>query len=311
MTNSPVAVGIAIPQIVPDGSFDPAAMRDYLAAAEDFGFGSAWTGEQVLGTSPLLAPLETMAYAAACTQRLRLGCAMLVSSLHNPVQLAKAIASVDQLSRGRIDVGLVAGGPRRMFSAFDADPKSYLARFCEGRELMVRLWTQPRVDFDGRCWQLRDAALEPKPYQKPHPPLWLGGSHPDAVRRAVRLGSGFIAAGTATTESFAGQVALARARLRRDSRDPAEFTIGKRVYISVDDDADRARSRLAAEIEARYGYFGLENLAASAVAGTPEDCIAGLRAVRTAGADLIILDPLGEDPQQLRRLATEVVPGVA
>lgn len=311
MTGSAVGFGIAIPQIVPDGSFDPAAMRDYLVAAEQFGFSSAWTGEQVLGTSPLLAPLETMAYAAACTQHIRLGCAMLVSSLHNPIHLAKAVATVDQLSRGRIDIGLVAGGPGRMFSAFDAEAASYLARFGESRELMERLWTRPRVDFDGRFWQLHDAALEPKPYQKPYPPLWLGGSHPSAVRRAVRLGSGFMAAGTSTTESFAAQVAVARAQLRRDSRDPDEFGIGKRVYVTVDDDADLARTRLAAHIDARYGYFGIDNLFASAVAGTVEDCIAGLRAVRTAGADLIILDPLDDEPQQLGRLGTEVVPGVA
>jgi alkanesulfonate monooxygenase SsuD/methylene tetrahydromethanopterin reductase-like flavin-dependent oxidoreductase (luciferase family) len=70
---------ISVPQVVADGSFDPTAMRVYLAQAEELGFGSAWTGEQVLGTLPLLSPLETLTYAAACTQRIRLGCAMLVS----------------------------------------------------------------------------------------------------------------------------------------------------------------------------------------------------------------------------------------
>lgn len=310
MTGRAAGFGIAVPQIVGDGSFGPSAMRDYLVAAEELGFAHAWTGEQVLGTSPMLAPLETMAYAAACTQHIRLGCAMLVSSLHNPVHLAKTIATVDQLSRGRVDIGLVAGGPARMFSAFDADAATYLARFREGRELMERLWTLPRVDFDGRFWQLHDAALEPKPYQKPYPPLWLGGSHPNAVRRAVQLGSGFIGAGTATTASFAGQVAVARAELEREGRGSGDFTIGKRVYVAVDDDRHRARTRLAAQIEARYGYFGLDNLAASAVAGTVEDCIAGLRAVSSAGAELIILDALVDQPQQLRRLATEVLPAV-
>jgi hypothetical protein len=108
---------IAIPQVVTDGSFDPAAMRTYLAEAEEFGFESAWTGEQVLGTLPVLSPLEVLSYAAAYTQWIRLGCAMLVSPLHNPVHLAKTIATVDQLSRGRLDVGLVTGGPFRMFSA--------------------------------------------------------------------------------------------------------------------------------------------------------------------------------------------------
>jgi alkanesulfonate monooxygenase SsuD/methylene tetrahydromethanopterin reductase-like flavin-dependent oxidoreductase (luciferase family) len=77
-------------------------MRTYLAEAEEFRFESAWTGEQVLGTLPLLSPLEVLSYAAAYTQWIRLGCAMLVSPLHNPVHLVKTIASVDQLSRGRL-----------------------------------------------------------------------------------------------------------------------------------------------------------------------------------------------------------------
>jgi alkanesulfonate monooxygenase SsuD/methylene tetrahydromethanopterin reductase-like flavin-dependent oxidoreductase (luciferase family) len=185
---------IAIPQVVTDGSFDPAAMRNYLAEAEEFGFESAWTGEQVLGTLPLLSPLEVLSYAAAYTQWIRLGCAMLVSPLHNPVHLAKTIATVDQLSRGRLDVRLVTGGPFRMFSAFEVDPTSYLARLTQGLELMRQLWTSPRIDFDGQFWQLRNAAMEPKPFQKPHPPIWFGGSHPNALRRAVPLGHGFIGA---------------------------------------------------------------------------------------------------------------------
>src|SRR3954451_4689859 len=113
---------ISVPQVVADGSFDPAGMHAYLAQAEELGFDSAWTGEQVLGTLPLLSPVETLAYAAARTQRIRLGCAMVVSALHNPVHLAKTIASLDQLSRGRVEIGLVTGGPVRMFSAFGVDP---------------------------------------------------------------------------------------------------------------------------------------------------------------------------------------------
>lgn len=117
---------------------------------------------------------------------------MLVGPLHNPMHLAKAIASLDQLSRGRVEVGLVTGGPRRMFSAFDVDPASYLARFSEGLRLMQALWTRSRVDFDGRFWQLPDAAMEPKPFQKPHPPLDRPAE--DLARRAndtfFGLGSG-------------------------------------------------------------------------------------------------------------------------
>jgi alkanesulfonate monooxygenase SsuD/methylene tetrahydromethanopterin reductase-like flavin-dependent oxidoreductase (luciferase family) len=89
-----VRFGIAIPQLFSDGEFDPASFRKYFARVEELGFHSAWAQEQVLGTASQLSPLETMTYAAACTQRLRLGCVVFVSTLHNPVHLAKSIAPV-------------------------------------------------------------------------------------------------------------------------------------------------------------------------------------------------------------------------
>ena len=86
---------ISLPQNVPDGTFDPAALRVYLARAEALGFESAWTGEQVIGSMPHLGPIETMGYAAACTDRIRIGCIAFVSSLHNPLQLAKSMVILD------------------------------------------------------------------------------------------------------------------------------------------------------------------------------------------------------------------------
>src|SRR4030095_15157878 len=98
---------ISIPQHVPDGTFDPEALRTYLARAEAIGFESAWTGEQVIGSMPHLGPIETISYAAACTSRIRIGCIAFVSSLHNPLQLAKSMATLDQFSRGRLEIGFV------------------------------------------------------------------------------------------------------------------------------------------------------------------------------------------------------------
>jgi probable F420-dependent oxidoreductase len=302
---------ISIPQTVADGSFDPTRMDTYLAQAEQFGFDSAWTGEQVLGTVPMVSPLETLAYAAARTRRIRLGCAMLVSALHNPVHLAKTIASMDQISRGRIEVGLVTGGQARMFTAFGVDRASYLARFSEGLRLMQQLWTQPRVDFDGQFWQLSSAAMEPKPFQKPHPPIWFGGRHPNALARAVRFAHGFIGAGSSTTAAFAEHARIAREQLHRQQRDPGNFTIAKRIYIAVDNDADKARDRITNALDRRYRYFGMGNLAAVAVAGTVDDCVAGLHEVAAAGAQMILLNPLFDELHQMRRLATEVIPRLA
>jgi len=295
---------ISIPQHTPDGTFDPAKLRDYLTRAEALGFHSAWTQEAVIGFPPFLAPLELMAFAAACTERLRLGCAAFVSPLHNPVHLAKSISTLDQLSRGRIEVGLAIGGGGRMFSAFEVDPTHLVARFTEGIRLMKACWTEPRITFAGRFWQLDGAVMEPKPFQKPYPPLWIGGSHPAAVRRALRYGNGFFGAGSSTTAQFAQQVQVLRAALAESQQDPSTFPIAKRVYIAIDDNLTRAHERVDAALRQIYGSSGLS---AVAVYGPPSACITGLREVADAGAELIQLRLLFDDAEQMERLAAEVI----
>jgi probable F420-dependent oxidoreductase len=298
---------ISIPQFYADGEFDPVAFRDYFARVEELGFDSAWAQEQVLGAAPQLGPVEMMTYAAACTRRPRLGCAVFVSTLHSPVHLAKSLSALDQLSRGRIEVGVGTGGLGRQFAAFGVDPGRYVARFTEGLALMKKLWTDSLVTFDGEFWQLQDAAMEPKPFQKPFPPVWFGGAGPAALRRAVVLGDGFFGAGSAPTAKFAGQVQIVRDALAEAGRPAADFPIAKRVYIAMDTDAGRARKRINTELERRYGRRSAD-IEAAAVAGTPHDCIRELRKVAEAGAELILCTPMFEQAEHAERLAAEVIP---
>ena len=300
---------IAIPQFYGDGEFDPGAFRRYLARAEELGYHSAWAQEQVLGPSSQLGPVEAMTYAAACTTRLRLGCVVFVSTLYSPVHLAKSLSTLDQLSGGRIEVGVGTGGPHRPFAAFGVDPARYVARFTEGVELMKALWTEQRVTFDGEFWQLDNAAMEPKPVQKPHPPLWFGGSGRPALRRAVRLGDGFFGAGSSTTAAFAEQVAVVREALAERGGGERDFAIAKRVYVAVDQDADRARARINDALERLYGRR-VPSIEAAAVAGTPAGCISELRAVAAAGAGLILCTPLFDQAEHAEILATEILPAV-
>jgi probable F420-dependent oxidoreductase len=298
---------ISIPQFFADGEFDATGFAAYLKRAEALGFDSAWTQEQVLGTMPQLSPIETMTFAAACTERLRLGCAVLVTTLHNPVHLAKSLSTLDQLSRGRLEIGVGTGGRGRAFAAFGVEPERFVGRFTEGLALMKELWTQSRVNFDGRFWQLEDAAMEPKPFQKPHPPIWFGGSSPAALRRAVRHGDGFFGAGSSPTAKFAEQVREVSAALAEQGRDAADFPIAKRVYIAVDDSPAQGRKRMNAALERLYGLRS-ETIESAAVAGTPDDCVRELRAVEAAGAQSILLSPMFGHAEQVERLAADVLP---
>lgn len=301
---------IAIPQFVADGTFDPAAFRRYLARAEELGFEGAWVQEQVLGTMPNLGSIEALSYAAACTERIRLGCAVFVSPLHSPVHLAKSITTLDQISDGRVEVGLGVGGKFRMLSAFGVSPDGLISRFLEGLQVMRLLWTEEQIDFDGRFWQLKGAAMEPKPVQKPAPPIWFGGGHPNAVKRAVAHADGFFGAGSSTTAQFTEQVGIAREALASTGRDPAAFRIAKRVYLAVDDDAGRARERISAALHALYGFYGTPDLTPVAVHGTPDAVVRGLQQVADAGAEMILLNPMFDEAEQMERLAAEVMPRI-
>ena len=301
---------IAIPQLDYDG-FDAPGLRSYLARAEELGFEGGWVLEQTIGAAPLLAPLELLAYCAACTERLRLGVAVLVSSLHDPLQLASAITAVDRLSHGRLDVGVAPGGGARQFAAFGVDKDTFISYFTEGLQLMKAAWSdEPRVTFHGRFRDVDDLPVQPKPVQRPHPPIWFGGLAPKALARAVRHGDSFLGAGSSTTEAFAGAVKIVRSELAEQHKDPAHFTIGKRVYLMIDDDASKARERVLAGLRRIYGQ--MRGIDAVPVSGTPDDVARGLREVVDAGAEMLLLNPVGSDVpenrEQMERLAAEVIP---
>ncbi|HTO10108.1 MAG TPA: LLM class flavin-dependent oxidoreductase [Candidatus Binatia bacterium] len=310
--NSRVTLGVAIPQTFPAGPIDTRRIREFLQRAEALGFESAWVVEQVLGSASSLESVSTLAWAAAVTERLRLGSAVLLTALRSPVHLAKALATIDQLSHGRLIVGVGLGGNPRVYPAYGLPAARRAARFAEGLRLMKRLWTEPRVTLAGEFFRLENASMEPKPAQRPHPPLWFGGHHPRALRRAVELGDGFIGAGAVSTATFAEEMTALRAilaeagRAPSSSSPPASFPVGKRVYVALDRDRARAGKRLAEWFGAFYGRPELAEQVS--VWGDADACVEGLRAVVAAGAGFLMLNPVFDELDQLERFAADVAP---
>ena len=172
---------------------------------------------------------------------------------------------------------------------------------------MKALWTEPRTTFHGEFWQLENAAMEPKPFQKPYPRLWFGGSSEPALRRAVRMGDGFFGAGSAPTGKFAEQVQIVGAALAEAGRPAESFPIAKRVYIAIDEDAERARTRMNATLEGIYGTR-VPAIEAAAIAGTAADCVREVNQVAAAGAELILFTALFDQREQMELLAAAVLP---
>jgi alkanesulfonate monooxygenase SsuD/methylene tetrahydromethanopterin reductase-like flavin-dependent oxidoreductase (luciferase family) len=308
--------GIPIPQVFLNGRADTGLVRESLQLAEELGFQSAWTQDQVIGEVSLLECMSLMSYAAACTQRIRLGVSVIVFPVRDPVLLAKQVSTLDHLSNGRVDLGLGLGPPavaENFYRSFGTAYGERVGRFTEGLAIMRSLWTEKRVKIDGRFQQLNGTAMEPKPLQRPHPPVIFGGQHENALRRAARLANGYMGAGPTTTVEFAGQVRLLRRFLDEEQRNTAGFPVSKRVYLHVDDDAARAKRVLDAFFTERYPWMIKSNpdfVADICVWGAPEQCVQGLQEVAAAGAEMIVLNPIQDFAVQFERLAKEVVPHV-
>src|ERR671923_76318 len=262
-TGKAVRYGIAIPQDFIDGPLDIPFLRMFLSHAEALGYESAWVQEQIIGSVPILEPVTVLTYAAALTQRLRLGTSVMLTVWRNPIQLAKSLTSLDHLSQGRLTVGVGIGNQRPEDAAFGIPLGRRARRFVEGIEVMKSLWTQPTATFTGEYWQLAGVAQEPKPVQQPHPPLWFGAREPAALRRAVRLGNGWMGAGSSSNADFQAQAHTIRGLLDDAGRDPTTFTISKRVYLAIDANKSRAEERLRTWFGIRYGRADM----ASRVAG--------------------------------------------
>lgn len=296
-------IGIAIPQITSAGSL-PRQLPGYLNRAEELGYESLWVSE--LTSAPILEPLSVLNYAAATTTRPRLGVAVLLTPLRVPYQLAQDLATLDQLSAGRLIVGVGLGSNAGIYPRYGLPTERRVTRYRDGLELIQALWTQEKVTFHNEWWHLDNVALGVRPAQRPHPPLWFGARRGKALRRAVGLGAGWIGSGSAPPDEFAHALETVRKHLDDLGRDPRTFTIAKRVYLHVTEHGERATERIRQWFAANYGDGELAHNVA--VIGDAEYCAGQLHRLRQAGVATLILNPIIDERRQMELLAAEVIP---
>jgi probable F420-dependent oxidoreductase len=310
-----VDFGFPIPQVFLDGQADLGLVGRTLALGERLGFHSAWVQDQVAGDVPLHESLTLLSYAAGLTSRVRLGVSVLVFPIRNAVHVAKIVSTLDNLSAGRIILGIGLGHvmARDFFRTYGIDNREAVRRFNEGVRVLRSLWAEPVTNFAGEFYQLQRTGMWPKPVQQPHVPLWFGGQHPDALRRAVKFADGYTCAGPSTTDEFEGFVAQIRRFLDEEGRDPATLPLSKRVYLAIDNDAPRAKRRLDEFFSTRYPWQIQRNphfVADICVWGSTAQVAEGLARVAHIGATTIIANPLWDFEDHLEALASEVIPAV-
>ena len=313
---------------------------DLIVQSERLGFDHAWLSEHHFiedGYSPSLFPIG--AAVAARTQRIRIGTFLLLLPLHNPVRVAEDSATLDLISDGRFDLGVGLGYRRGEFEDQGIPAAERAGRMEEGLIIVERLLRDETVTVDGKYNTLRGIRISPPARQRPHPPIWVGGTAPPAIHRAARMGFHYLNGGAA------GSARIYDDALRSNGRDPRhhniaalrpvyvrpsrqqawEIAAGPLRYMALDYVKWTAEAKGATDIDERtsalptvedmlrsqsFDFFGEQ-----AIIGSPRDAIEQIEDYRSRGrlTHLVCALPLpGMPPQEIRAgmetFAREVMP---
>jgi probable F420-dependent oxidoreductase len=297
---------------------DPDALRSLAQAAEDLGFDSIWLSDHVvvpehiassypydpdgrfptLPNQPYLEPLSALAYLAGMTRRVRLGTHVLILPYRHPLLTAKMVTTIDNLSGGRVDLGIGVGWMREEFEALGQP--TYARRGAatdEQLRILKTVWSEEVASFEGEFYSFERLGALPHPLQKPHPPIWVGGHSPAALRRTARYGDGWLPIGARPPadlppETIAANWATVRAEAERFGRDPEQLRLCFSTHVGFDPPADERRP----------------------FRGSSEQIAADFRRYRDVGVDSFIVNFIsrapGDHERHLQRFAEQVRPAI-
>lgn len=306
-----VHFGVTLPQI-------KRSWQETRAAAETFdslGFDSVWLNDHLYGVPmpslPILEAWTTLSAVAATTQRVRLGTLVSPVGFRNPALLAKMAATLDQISNGRVIVGLGCGWFQMEFEGYGYPFPSLrhrLEQLEEAAVLMKRLWTEPQVSFEGRHFNAREAFCEPKPVQRPHPPIMIGGGGEKLTLRVVaEQADQWNTFGS--PEDFRRKIAILREHGRAVGRNTEEIEVSWAGVMHVTDSA----SEKAALMQALAETYGrpMEAVEPTVLVGSIEEIIERIGRYLEVGVThfICVARPPFHHPS-LRQFAERVIPRV-
>ena len=212
------------------------------------GYDAVWLAEHHFHTFSVCPSVHMMGvHVAARTRRLRIGTAVSLAAFYHPLRLAEEVALLDVLSGGRVNWGAGRGFDRTEFQAFGVPPEESAARFQEAVEVVLRAWTADRLTYAGTYFRCDGIEVLPKPLQKPHPPVWLAASSPEAIRRAATAGFTIMMDPHSTHREIAGKHELYRTALEAAGYSMAGRQVPMARLLAI------APTRRAAEETARRG----------------------------------------------------------
>jgi probable F420-dependent oxidoreductase len=302
-----ISVGVGLMEFPFSGA------REYwrwVDLCEAGGVDSIWQTDRLLSREPMLECMSVMAALAGHTRRIKFGMNVVSLALRDPVLLAKQCATIDVLSEGRLLPAFGIGSPRGPeWAALHIDTKTRGRKTDEALEVIGRLWREESVDFAGEHFRLTGAGISPRPVQA-NLPMWIGGGSEAAIRRAARLGTGWL--GGPETPAEAGKIVAAiRATLPATGRSIDEDHYGASFPFHFGGAADQILKRPMQAYEKRTGrdprgYFAI---------GDAEAIVSRIAEYVEAGVSKFVLRPTAADGEtamsQTRRLIDEVLPIVA
>jgi probable F420-dependent oxidoreductase len=287
----------------------PAEQFELVRRVEALGFESVWTGDHVSFHNPMYEALTLLATYVPITSRIRLGTAVYLLALRTPAIAAKITSTLDALSGGRLIFGVGVGGENpKEFEVVGVPHHERGARVTEGIDVVRTLWRDTPASFHGRFTQFDGVSLDPKPVQKPGPPIWIGGRSDAALTRAGRQGDGWVSY-VVQPERYAQGVAKIRAAAAGRSLDG--FAFAHLGFITVGRDWESAKAVWAQALTKRYAQ-DFEPLARKyGIIGTPEQCAEQIARFEAAGCNYMIANPIGDpkdECEQVERIAADVMP---
>ena len=269
---------------LPQAGLEPAALIERAALAEKLGYHSFWIADHMwtpdlpeIGFSECLALLSAI---AARTERIRIGTLVICNSFRNPALLAKSLTTIDWISNGRLEAGLGAGWAEEEYRAYGYEFPSMAARLRqleEGLQILKLMFTKERVNFRGRHYTVANAVNNPKPVQKPHPPITLGGSGEKMMLRLVAQYADRWNCPRGDYLKIDAKLAALRKHCLEVGRDFATITVSEQVVICIGSDRDQVESGWHA-LEAQWkGSPEHQQFLSTAIKGTPPEVIARLR----------------------------------
>ncbi|MET0502983.1 MAG: LLM class flavin-dependent oxidoreductase [Candidatus Binatia bacterium] len=301
-----VRIGISLG----DGALDsdsPDRLLDFIDRCESWDIDSVWVSDRIAAPRPTLDPVVFMAYLASRMRNMKFGTSALVLPTRHPVVLAKQLATLDFLCKGRLLLVVGIGGDdSRDFDATGVRKEERGKRGDEAIVLMKKLWTEEQVTFEGQFYSVHDLTLLPRPYQHGGPPVWVGGRSKAAFRRVGRLADGWLVSSVSPREVASG-IAAIRGHAAEAGREVPEDHYGVLVPFCFAQDTAEAL-RIAGPSIRRRQDIPPDDYAAL---GTPEQVRQKINEYIAAGATKFVMRPYGPKEtheDQVKVLAKEVIP---